>query len=261
MKIHPTAIVDKKAQVAEGVEIGPYSIIGPHVRIGAGTVIANHVVIDGYTTIGARCQIFSGACLGGVPQDKKFKECRSYLEIGDENTIREYVTMNRGSSPEAKTVIGDRNYFMIASHVGHDCTVGSDITIANCAALGGFAVVEDKAVLGGLSAVHQHVRIGKLSMLGAKAKAVMDVPPFSICEGQRAKFCGTNVVGLKRAGIGSKQAQAIKKALKILFGSQLNLSTAILQVKEEFKNNSDIDYVLSFIKNSKRGVSRMITEE
>ena len=254
--IHPTAIVSKTAELGEGVEVGPYTIIGPRVKIGAGTRILNHAVIDGHTTIGARCEIFTGACLGMPAQDRKFKGETSFLSVGDENIIREYVTMHCASTPGGKTTVGSRNFLMVGSHVGHDCRVGDGITMANGSVLGGYAVVEDGAVLGGFTGVTQYVRVGRLSMLGAFAKAAMDVPPFSLCDGYPARVCGLNSVGLRRAGYASANALLLKKAIKILFMSPLSLPHAIQKVKKELKPSADIEHLLEFVSHSKRGVER-----
>jgi UDP-N-acetylglucosamine acyltransferase len=169
--------------------------------------------------------------------------------------------VNSASKAEARTVIGDRNYLMIGSHVGHDCTLGNDITMANGSALGGFVDVEDRATIGGFAAVHQNVRVGRLSMLGAKSKAVMDVPPFSMCDGYPAKFHGINSIGLRRAGFTSEQSLLIRKALKTLFASGLSLPNAVDRVRDEFAGNADVDHILSFISLSRRGVSRLGSEE
>lgn len=254
--IHPTAVVDKEAQIGAHVAIGPYSVIGPHVKVGAGTRIASHVVLDGYTTIGKDCRIFSGACLGTAPQDKKYKDMKSFLIIGNENTVREYVTMNTGSAEGSKTVLGDRNFIMIGVHIAHDCVLGNDITIANAVGLSGHVHVDDKAVIGGMTGVHQFTRIGRLSMTGGVSKVTTDISPFSICDGNPVRFYGVNSVGLKRAGYTSEQSLEIKKALKILLASGLKSSTAVDKVKKECKKNVDIDHLLDFIANSERGVTR-----
>jgi UDP-N-acetylglucosamine acyltransferase len=255
MKIHSTAIVAREAQIGDGVEIGPYSIIGPHVRLGNGTRLLSHVVIDGHTQIGENCRIYSGACLGYPPQDKKFKDEPAYLFVGNDNMIREYVTMNAGSAG-SKTVVGDRNFIMIQSHIGHDCVVGNDVTIANNSALGGHCVVEDKAVLGGLTGIHQNVRIGKMAMVGALSKASMDIPPFSLCDGHLAKVHGLNLVGLRRGGFTSKEISEIKQAFKTLLLSGLNWKHAAPQVEKELGHNENVRHLLSFLKTSKRGVAR-----
>ncbi len=256
-KIHPTALVSKKAQIGLSVEIGPYSIVGPHVKIGNHTRIANHAVIEGRTTVGSRCEVFSGVCLGAKPQDKKFKEPdETALVIGDDNVIREYVTMHPAALPGKKTSIGDRNFIMIGSHIGHDSHIGSDVIMANGCALSGHVVVEDQAVLGGLSGVHQFCRVGKLAMVGAMSKIVMDVPPFSVCDGHPAKFCGVNSIGLRRAGYSSKRMLEIKKALKILLASGFKLSSAMSRLKSERQGNPDIEILIRFCEESARGVSR-----
>ena len=260
MKIHPTALIDPQAHLGSGVEVGPYSIIGPYAKIGNDTKISSHVVIEGHTQIGARCTIFPGACLGTAAQDKKFKDGIAYVSIGDDNVIREYVTINAGSSDGAKTVLGNKNFIMINCHVGHDCQLGDEITMANGSTLGGHAVIEDKAVLGGYAGVHQFVRIGKLAILGAFAKASMDVPPFSLCDGYPARVYGLNSIGLKRAGYTSEMSQTLKKAFKLLFMSGLNTTNAVSELQDKFSNNVDIQHLIKFIKNSKRGVLRVSVE-
>ncbi len=257
VKIHSTALVSKKARIGGSVEIGPYTVIGDNVRIGDRTKIMSHALIDGHTTIGAACEIFHGACLGLKSQDKKFREKgETYLVIGDENVIREYVTMHPATSLGKKTTVGDRNFIMIGAHIGHDCVIGNDIVMANGCALSGHVVVEDQAVLGGLSGVHQFCRVGRLAMVGAMTKVVMDVPPFSVCDGHPAKFCGLNSIGLKRAGYSSKSMLEIKKALKILLASGFKLSSAIARVKSEWKNNPDIEALIHFCAASSRGLCR-----
>lgn len=259
-KVHSTAVIAKGAEIAPNAEIGPYSVIGPHVKIGAGTRVLSHVVIGGYTQIGRGCLIYPGTCLGLAPQDKKYKECRSHLVIGDDNVFREHVTIHLGSAPGARTVVGDRNMFMVGAHIAHDCVVGNDVVMVNGAVLAGFATVEDRVVMGGFSGIHQFTRVGRLSMVGGCAKVVMDVPPFSIVDGAPAAYCGINSVGLKRAGYSPTRCLPIKKTLKILLGSGLRLTTAVGRVRKEFNGNADIDMILSFCKTSKRGVIRARTE-
>lgn len=257
MKIHPTAIIDKQAKLASDVEVGPYCVIGPNVEIQAGTKLANHVVIEGYTQIGRNCQIFSGACLGGIPQDKKYKAgTRSYLKIGHENIIREYVTMNLSSEEGKSTIVGDRNLFMIGTHVGHDCVVGNDVVIANQAALGGHVVIEDHAVIGGLCGIHQFVRVGQYAMVSALSKTAMDAPPFSMVHGNPAGYSGHNAVGLRRAGFPREEVIAAKKALKALFASNRNLSIAAVEVEKELGSFNCVRIILAFLKQSKRGIIR-----
>ena len=256
MAVHASSIVSPGAQLGAGVEVGPFTLIGSHVQIGAGTRIGSHVVLDGHTQIGERCEIFAGACIGTPPQDKKYKDQISRILIGNENVLREYVTIHRGSTEGARTVIGDRNYLMVGCHVGHDCHIGNDVTMANGTILGGHARIEDLAVLGGYSGVHQFVRIGKLAMLGAFSKAVMDVPPYALCDGYPARLFGLNSIGLKRAGYPSKTTLALKRAYKILFMSGLTFAHALKRIEAEIEPEDVIQHLLSFVENSKRGVLR-----
>ncbi len=255
-QIHPTAIVAKGAEIDSSVTIGAYSVIGPNVKIGRDTRIFSHVVIDGWTTIGEHCEIFTGACLGFASQDLKDDGEEAYLKIGNDNIIREYVTIHRGSGEGKSTEIGDRNMFMVSSHVAHDCTVGHDVVMANLSALGGHSVIEDRAVIGGFAGVHQFVRVGKLAMVGGASKVVSDIAPFSICDGHPAKFYGINMVGLKRAGYAQGQMQVLKRASKILFASGLGLSHAIEQVKREYPGDKDVQYLVQFTEKCERGISR-----
>lgn len=257
MKIHPTAVVAKEADLAPDVEIGPFAIIGPHVHIGAGTKVMSHVVIDGYTRIGERCLIHSMASLGSPAQDKKFKGGKAYLNVGSDNIIREHATMNAASRPEAETRVGDRNYFMIGSHVGHDCTVGNDVTISNSSALGGFSVVGDFAVIGGLVGVHQYCRIGRYAMVGGVSKVITDIAPFSLCTGNPAAFFSVNAVGLKRWGYASTDLKIIKKALILLLASGRTLTSAKAQLNKEYPSHGAVNEILEFFRTSKRGVARV----
>jgi len=257
MKIHSTALVDKKAKLADDVEVGPYTIIGPDVEVSSSTSIGSYVVIEGNTTIGKNCRIFTGACLGTIPQDLKYKKgTKSFLKIGDSNIIREYVTMNLGTSEGGVTSIGNENLLMAYSHVAHDCILGNGCVIANSGTLAGHVILEDKVVIGGLTAIHQFVRVGKLSIVGGCSKVVQDMPPFSMCDGHPARVYGLNLIGLKRSGI-SKNAQiALRKSFKTLFYSGLLSKNAVEKVRKDIKGFEEVDYILDFIKNSKRGVCR-----
>lgn len=258
-QIHPTALVSKEAELGEGVEIGPYSIVGPRVKIGNNTHVAGHVIIQGRTEIGERCKIFSGACLGSIAQIRKSEPVNSRLLIGDDNIIREFVTINSSMKDGSHTVIGHRNMLMISAHVAHDCVIGSDVAIANGVALAGHVTVEDRVVIGGLVGVHQFVRIGKLSMIGGVSKVVMDVAPFSISDGHPAKFCGLNAVGLRRLGYRSEQMTQIKMALKMLLGARVNFSRVIPHIQKRLGDNPDVQYLLSFVEGTQRGVARIST--
>ena len=256
MKIHPTAIVDKKAKLADGVEVGPYAIIGPNVEIRKGACIGSHVVVDGYTTIGEGCCIFTGAVVGSVPQDLKYKGEKTLLKIGNNNVIREYVTLNPGTHKGSSTSVGDGNLIMAYSHVAHDCVIGNGCIIANSGTLAGHVTVEDKVVIGGLAAVHQFVRVGKMAIIGGCSKVVKDIPPFSTCDGHPARVYGLNLVGLTRAGISKEAKEALRKSFKILFHSGLSFKTGIEKVKEEVNVFEEVKYLLAFVKNSERGVCR-----
>lgn len=260
IEVHPTAVVHESAQIGAGVEIGPYTLIGPHVRVGAGTKISSHVVLEGHTSIGEECRIGKGAVLGGDAQDKKFKGGSPRLEIGRENVIREFVTMHLASSDGAATVVGDRNYFMVGSHVGHDSRVGNDITIANSSALGGFAVVEDKAVIGGLVGVHQHCRIGKMSMVGGCSKVSMDVPPFSLCDGSPLALYGVNAIGLKRAGFGTDKLALLRRAMKLLLKRAAG-PAAVEKALAEWSSDPEVRHLIGFIRSSRKGVMRGLVED
>ena len=256
MKIHPAAIVDKKAKLADDVEVGPYALIGPNVEIGKSVTIAGHAVLDGYTVIGEGTRIFTGAVIGSAPQDLKYKGKKSFLKIGKNNIIREYVTINLGTKEGSVTSIGDGNLLMAYSHVAHDCRVGNNCVIANLGTLAGHVTIEDRVIMGGLAAVHQFTRVGKMAIIGGCSKVVQDIPPFSTCDGNPAKVYGLNLVGITRAGM-PKDAQArLRKAFKILFHSGLIFKNGIKKVKKSIGSFEEIDYLLNFIKNSERGVCR-----
>ncbi|AZR73950.1 acyl-[acyl-carrier-protein]--UDP-N-acetylglucosamine O-acyltransferase [Anoxybacter fermentans] len=256
-KIHETAIVHPGAKIGKNVEIGPYSIIGPNVEIGDNTKIGPHVVIDGWTKIGCNNKIFFGASIGLEPQDLKFHGEKSYLFIGDNNTIREYVTINRGTeNGGGETRIGNNNLIMAYCHVAHDCQLGNHIIMSNAANLAGHVIVEDHAVIAGLAGIHQFVRIGKMAMVGAHTKVVKDVPPYIIVDGHPARVAGINVVGLRRNGISPELRQEIKRAYKILYRSDLNISQAIERMDQELETSPEIEHFLRFLRNATRGIVR-----
>jgi UDP-N-acetylglucosamine acyltransferase len=261
MKIHPTAIVSKYAKLASDICVGPYSSIGDNVSIGRGTKIGAHCVIEGNTTIGKSCEIFTGAVIGSKPQDLKYKGEESFLEIGDNNIIREYCTFNPGTAKTGKTIIGNNNLFMAYSHVAHDCVVGNDCVIANNGTLAGHVTVEDLAVVGGLVAIHQFVRMGKLSIVGGCSKVVQDIPPFSTCDGHPARIFGLNLVGLRRHGISEDSIKQLNHAFKILFNSGLSLKHALENLEHQMKLTDELTYLINFIKNSQRGISRSCRRE
>jgi len=254
--IHPTAIVSPEAELADGVEIGPYSIIGENVTIGEDTKIGSGVSIQGWTKIGKRCCIFQGAVIGTPAQDVHYKGGKSSVEIGDDNLIREYVTIHRGTGEESITHIGNNNFIMAYSHIAHNCWVGNRVVIANMGTLAGYVRVEDKVVIGGLAAVHQYVRIGTCAMIGGCTKVIKDIPPFTLANGNPASLWGLNVVGLRRAGFSARTRRYLSKAYKILFRSGLNTSQALKKIENELEGIPEIEYLCNFIRSSKRGICK-----
>jgi len=255
-KIHPTAIVHKGAKLADGVEVGPYAIIEDNVSIGRDTNIGPRCFVGAFTTIGSANRIFTGAIVGSISQDLKFKGERSFLKIGNGNMIREYATLNRSSASGGETVVGDDNFFMAYSHVAHDCVVGSRVILANCGTLAGHVTVEDGVIIGGLGGAHQFVKIGALSIIGGLSKATQDIPPYSIADGSPARVKGINSIGLKRAGFKTKDIRELKKANKLLFFSGLSTSHAIREIKKTVSPSKEIDHLIKFTENSQRGLPR-----
>ena len=256
MSIDKTVIVSNKAKIDNSVTVGPYSVIGEGVIIGEGTRIGAHCVIEGRTTIGKRNQVFSGAVIGSIPQDLKYKGEVTFLEIGDENIIREYTTINPGTEQNSKTVMGSNNFIMAYSHIAHNCIVGNNCIIANCGTLAGYVTLEDRVVVGGMVAIHQFTRVGTLSIIGGCSKVVSDVPPYSTCDGHPARVYGLNLVGLRRQKVERESIKEISHAFKILFKSGLSFSNALLELSKEKITSAEVPHLLSFVKNSKRGVCR-----
>jgi UDP-N-acetylglucosamine acyltransferase len=252
-QVHSTAIVSKKAKLADDVVVGPYAIIGDNATVGSKTIIYANCVIDGNTTIGCRCEIFTGAVIGSRPQDLKYKGERSFLEIGDNNIIREYCTFNPGTGEGGKTIVGNNNLFMAYSHIAHDCVVGNNCAIANNGTLAGHVTIEDMAVVGGLVAIHQFVRIGMLSIIGGCSKVVQDIPPYSTCDGHPARVYGLNLIGLRRHGILKDSIEGLDRAFRILFNSGFTPKHALEKLKEA-SYGAEVSYLVNFIKNSQRGI-------
>lgn len=255
MTIHKTAIIHPSAKIASGVIVGPYSVIGEGVTLASGVKVGAHCVIEGNTTIGKNCELFTGAAIGSIPQDRKYKKDeKTYLVIGENNIIREYVMMNPGTGDQGKTVIGNNNLFMAYSHVAHDCVVGNDCTLANVGTLAGHVTLEDHVVIGGLTAIHQFVRMGKYSIVGGCSKVVQDIPPYSTCDGHPARVYGLNLVGLKRANFSSETLRILRRAFKILFFSELVKATAVEEVKKQVSLTPEIEHLLQFVQTSERGL-------
>ncbi|MCF8052259.1 MAG: acyl-ACP--UDP-N-acetylglucosamine O-acyltransferase [Desulfobacterales bacterium] len=255
--IHPTALVDAKAEIESDVEIGPYSVIHGDVHIGSGVRIGSHVVIEPYVTIGPDCQIFQYAALGAVPQSVKFEGEKTFLKIGRGTVLREFVTVHRGTGfGGGITEVGEENYLMAYTHVAHDCRTGRKVMMANNATLAGHITIGDHATIGGLVAVHQFVRIGEYAFIGGKSAVVKDVPPFVIAAGDRVRLHGLNSVGLKRHGFSPQSLSALKKTYRIIFRIGLTLNEAIERVKAEVEQVPEVVTFIEFIQSSSRGITR-----
>jgi UDP-N-acetylglucosamine acyltransferase len=257
MGIHPTAIISSEAKLAEDVEIGPYSIIGADVEIGKGTVVGPHAVIEGPTRIGTGCRIFQFASIGAPPQDLKFKGEQCEVIIGNNNTIREFVTIHRATSADiAMTCMGDNNLLMAYCHVAHNCKLGNNIVMANAANLAGHVHVEDYAIIGGMSGVHQFTRIGCHAMISGASAVTQDVPPYVTVAGNHARPYGLNLIGLKRRGFSDETVGYLKKAYRIVFRSSLLLTQAAEKIRKEITGSPEVNHFVAFIEQSTRGVCR-----
>lgn len=256
MKIHQTAIVSPGAQLGEDVEIGPYSIIEDEVKIGNRTKIGPYVHIKRWTTIGEDCQIYENVVIGSEPKDLKHRPGdRSFVIIGDRNSIHEYTSIARATAKDATTEIGNDNLLMAYVHVAHDCKIGNNVILASFATLGGHVYVEDRAIIAAQSSLHQFVRVGSLALAGACAKIVQDVPPYTIVDGYPASVRCLNTVGLRRAGMPPEKRLLLKKAFRILFRSKLNKTQAIKKLREEVEMCDEILHLIEFVESSKRGVA------
>src|ERR1044071_7144003 len=256
-RIHATAVVDKHAQLDDDVEIGPYSIVGAGVSIARGTKIHSHVVIEGRTSIGEGNVFFPFAAVGTIPQDLKYKGEPSTLVIGSYNTIREYVSLNPGTTGGGMvTRVGDHNLLMMQCHIAHDCIIGNRNVIANGATLGGHVTIEDFVIVGGLVGIHQFVRIGTGVIIGAGSMVSKDVPPYCNATGDRAKLHGLNLEGLKRRGFDRSVIDTIRKAYRIVFQSKLRTEDALKKVSAELPGIPEIERLVLFISQSQRGVCR-----
>ena len=254
--IHPTAIIDPTAQIGEGTDVGPWCVIGPDVVIGRGCVLTSHLTVAGPTKIGDGNHFFPHSSIGQRSQDLKYAGEPTFLEIGDDNAFREFCTVNRGTSPGAKTIIGSHNHFLAYSHVAHDCLVGDHVIFSNNGTLAGHVIVEDHAVIGGLSGVHQFCRIGRHAILGGCTKIVQDVPPFMIADGNPAELRGINQVGLERRGFTPEEVRGLREAYRLLCRSNLNVKQACQAIRDQIAPSEHITRLLSFIESSKRGVVR-----
>jgi len=258
MEIHPTAIVDPGADLEESVKVGPYAIINKDVIIGAGTEVMAHAHIDSNTKIGRGCKIYPSASLGTAPQDVTYMGEATGLTIGDNVTIREFVTVNRGTvKGDGMTRIGDGCYLMTYAHVGHDCQVGRNVTLVNNLAMAGHVIVEDEATISGMVAIHQHVRIGTHAYIGGASRVTKDVPPYMLGQGiDNFKLYGPNTIGLKRRGFPRETITALRESFHLIFRTNRLLAETLEDALAKFPDVEEVKRVVEFIKLSKRGVPR-----
>ncbi len=252
--IHPTAIVHDGAQLAGDVTVGPYCIIGPNVKIGDGTTLISHVVIDGHTTIGRRCEIYPFACIGMKTQDLKYAGGTTYVEVGDDTVLREYVTIHLGTKDGEVTRVGSGCLIMSYCHIAHGCVVGNQVIMSSAAMIAGEVFIEDKAIVGGKAGVHQFCRIGTMSMTGGCASVRQDVPPYMIVDGNPAATQAPNIIGMQRRGLSQETRTAVKDAFRILYREGLNRTQALERIQYEVADCPEIQHLVEFYKTSQRGV-------
>jgi UDP-N-acetylglucosamine acyltransferase len=253
--IHPTAVVDETARLAEGVEIAPYSIIGPRVTIGRGTRIGPHVLVERDTEIGEECVIHKGAVLGTDPQDLKYQNEPTTLRIGDRTVIREYCTLNRGTTALGYTSVGSDCLLLAYVHVAHDSQVGDHVVLSNSVNMGGHVTIEDWVVVGGGTQIHQFVRIGCHAFVGGASAVRKDIPPFVKAAGAPIQLYGLNSVGLQRRGFTEEVRRELKRAYRLFFGSTYNTTQALARARDELRTLPEVELFLSFFEVSERGVS------
>ena len=255
--IHPTALVEQGAELAGGVSVGAYTLVGAEVRVGAGTSIGSHTILEGRTEIGAECRIGSHVIIGAPPQDVKYRGESTRVIIGDRTQVREFATIHRASTGgDGVTRVGPENFLMAYIHVAHDCQLAEQVIMANQASLEGFVEIGRSVFIGGMSGVHQFVRIGDFAFLGACSGLLQDLPPFVKAQGNRAKPFGLNVVGLRRNGFSREAIHALGQAYRILFTSDLNTSQALAQMDRELSGSPDVLRFIDFVKRSQRGICK-----
>jgi len=254
--LHPTAVIDSAADIADGVTVGPYSVIGPKVRIGAGTVVGPHVLIEGNTSIGERNQVFHGAAIGSAPQDFSYTGDESDVQIGDDNIIREFVTIQPGTKAGTTTRIGNHNMLMGYGHVAHNCEIQNNTVLANVATLAGYVTIEDYAIVGGIVPIHQFVRIGCHSIVGGASRITQDVAPYCKVAGSPPRTFGLNTVGLKRRGFSPETIAALKTAYRIFFRSQYSVREAAERIETDVDDLPEIKRFVAFVRRKGRGITR-----
>jgi UDP-N-acetylglucosamine acyltransferase len=251
-RIHSTAIVEKDCELAEEVEVGPYSVIRKGTVIGAGTVIDAHVLLE-FTTMGRDCRVHWGAAIGGPPQDQSYRDEPTRVTIGDRNVIREYVTVHRATGEGNATKIGHDNMLMASSHLAHNCEVGNHVTLSTLSGMSGHTIIEDRAIIGGMVGSHQKVWVGKLAMVSGFSKMSQDVPPFSLVEGKPARVIGPNLVGLRRAGYTAETRQALQRAFRLIYRSDLEMAAALERTEEELGGVAEVMYLVEFLRRVRNG--------
>ncbi len=252
--IHPTAIIDPAAELGSGVEIGPWVIVGPQVIIGDRCTIGPRVRLQRNVRLAADVSIGDGSIIGGDPQDLKFRGEETWVEVGQGTIIREYTTINRGTSQSFRTVVGERCFIMTYVHLAHDCHLGDEVVIANGTQLAGHVTIQDCAVLSGLNAVHQFVTIGTYAFVGGGSRVNQDIPPYVKAVGNPMELYGLNSIGLQRAGFSGETIAALKRAYRLFFNSELNLSQAIERARSDLPASPEIERFLAFVESSERGV-------
>lgn len=255
-QIHPSSIIDPSAILHEGVEVGPFCHIGPQVEIGSGTRLIGHVSIAGPTRIGQDNIFYPYCSIGQRSQDLKYTSEPTFLEIGNNNSFREFCTVNRGTLPGTKTVVGNHGNFLAYSHIAHDCTVGDHVIFSNNGTIAGHVTVEDHVIIGGLSGVHQFCRLGQHSIVGGCTKIVQDVPPYMIADGNPAEVRGINQVGLERRGFLAEDTRTLREAYRLLYRSNLNVKQACEKIAADFSGPDVIARLLAFVESSQRGIIR-----
>ena len=253
-RIHPTAIISPDAEIAPDVEIGAFVIVGEGCTIGAGCVISPRATLERNVTLGSSVRVGIGTIIGGPPQDLKYAGEETTVEIGEGTVIREYVTINRGTAHSFKTTVGKNCLFMSYVHIAHDCDIGNNVILSNVVQLAGHVTIEDKAILSGLSAVHQFARIGHHSFIGGMSRVSKDIPPFLKAVGNPVKLYGLNTIGLQRSGMDEKTIRELKRAYRLLFRSDLNVTQAIERAQTEIEPLPEVRELIRFVEASERGV-------
>jgi len=256
VEIHPTALVDPAVELGAGTIVGPYCIVAAGVSLGEKCWLQHHVTLSGPLTAGRGNKFYAYCSIGQQTQDLKYRGEPTYLQIGDENTFREFVTINRSTTGNGKTRVGSGGNFLAYSHIGHDCTVGDGVVFSNNGTLAGHVQVGDHAVIGGLTAIHQFCRIGRFAITGGCSKIVQDVPPFLIADGNPAKVRGINQVGLERAGFSPEKIRPIKEAFRIIYRGKMNTAQALTMLREKLGESEEVRLIVQFIEASERGIIR-----